>query len=76
MRQATAVKIRPFTPEQITTCERIAALMTKHIRNQLTDQEREELHEWVGGSEKRIKLFEEISDPEKIEKALALFNSK
>lgn len=67
--------MKAFTVQQITTAERIAKLIAKHVRKELTEEEDEELGAWIGANPKRIKLFEEMTDPVRIKKALEILNS-
>lgn len=58
-----------------TTLPRIAKLLAGHVRKELTDEEKEELDEWIGSNEKNIQLFKELTDPVRIKKAFELLSS-
>jgi hypothetical protein len=53
---------------------RISRLITGYIMGTLTPEEHDELDEWVGANEKNMRLFEELTDPNKIEEALKILN--
>lgn len=68
--------MKEFTSQQIETCERIAQLFARHIRRTITQQEREELQEWVGANPTiRIPVFKELTNRRKIKKAMKILNS-
>lgn len=48
--------------------ERIAYLINGFIQKNLTESEHDELDEWVSASMKNQRLFEELTDPENIQK--------
>lgn len=52
-----------------TNLARIAHLLAGYVRKELTDEEKEELDEWIGSNEKNIQLFKELTDPVRIKKA-------
>lgn len=53
---------------------RIAALLIKYLRKQITPDEDDELGEWVGASDKNAKLFNELTDHKRVNLALKLLN--
>jgi hypothetical protein len=53
---------------------RIAKLLTGYMRDTLTSVEHDELDEWVGASDKNMRLFEELTDERRVSQALELFN--
>jgi ferric-dicitrate binding protein FerR (iron transport regulator) len=53
---------------------RIASLLAGYIRDTLTPAEHDELDEWVGASDKNMRLFEELTDEKRIQLALELLN--
>ena len=53
---------------------RIATLMAGYMRDTLTPKEHDELDEWVGASDKNMRLFEELTDERRIQLALELLN--
>jgi transmembrane sensor len=53
---------------------RIAALLAGYIRDTLTPAEHDELDEWVGASDRNMRLFEELTDEKRIQLALELLN--
>jgi transmembrane sensor len=55
---------------------RIASLLAGYIRDSLTPAEHDELDEWVGASDRNMRLFEELTDEKRIELALELLNDK
>lgn len=59
--------------------QRAAYLIVGYNRSTLTDQERDELDDWVGASESNMRLFAELTDKSNLEKELRLresFNSE
>jgi hypothetical protein len=56
--------------------KRIATLLCGYMRDSLTPQEHDELDEWVGASDKNMRLFEELSDESRVLAALALLNDE
>jgi hypothetical protein len=46
---------------------RIASLLAGYIRDTLTPAEHDELDEWVGASDKNMRLFEELTDEKRIQ---------
>src|SRR5688500_18936828 len=53
---------------------RIATLLAGYMRDNLTPAEHDELDEWVGASDKNMRLFEELTDERKVQLALDLLN--
>jgi transmembrane sensor len=53
---------------------RIATLLAGYMRKNLTPAEHDELDEWVGASDKNMRLFEELTDERNLKKALEIFN--
>jgi len=53
---------------------RIATLLAGYMRNNLTLDEQCELDEWIGASDKNLKLFKELTDPKRVQLALELFS--
>lgn len=53
---------------------RIATLLAGYMREKLSPSEHDELDEWVGASEKNMRLFEELTDERKVQLALELLN--
>ncbi len=56
--------------ENIDDAQRIARLIAGYIRHTLTDEERDELDEWVTSSDHNMRLFAEMTDEKNIEKGL------
>ncbi len=54
--------------------KRIATLLAGYMRKNLTQDELCELHEWVGASDKNNRLFNELTDPKRVQLALELFD--
>jgi hypothetical protein len=52
--------------------KRLAYLITGFLGEKLTNEEHDELDEWVGSCDKNMKLFEELTDPNRIKKAYDL----
>jgi transmembrane sensor len=52
--------------------KRIAALLAGYIRGTLSPAQHDELDEWVGASDKNMRLFEEFTDDNRIHQALEL----
>ena len=55
---------------------RIAKLLAGYMRDTLTPAEHDELDEWVGASDKNMKLFEELTDENRVRLALELLNDQ
>ncbi len=53
---------------------RIATLLAGYMRDNLTPAEHDELDEWVGASDKNMRLFEELTDERRVQLALDLLN--
>jgi ferric-dicitrate binding protein FerR (iron transport regulator) len=53
---------------------RIATLLAGYMRDNLTPSEHDELDEWVGASDKNMRLFEELTDERRVQLALELLN--
>lgn len=53
---------------------RIATLLAGYMRDNLTPAEHDELDEWVGASDKNMRLFEELTDERRVQLALELLN--
>lgn len=53
---------------------RIATLLAGYMRDNLTPPEHDELDEWVGASDKNMRLFEELTDERRVQLALELLN--
>jgi hypothetical protein len=53
---------------------RIASLLAGYIRDSLTPAEHDELDEWVGASDRNMRLFEELTDEKRLQLALELLN--
>jgi len=53
---------------------RIATLLAGYMRDALTPAEHDELDEWVGASDKNMRLFEELTDERRVQLALELLN--
>jgi hypothetical protein len=56
--------------------KRIATLLAGYMRDNLTPAEHDELDEWVGASEKNMRLFEELTDESRVALALAVLNDE
>lgn len=54
--------------------KRIATLLAGYMRETLTSTENDELDEWVGASDKNMRLFEELTDERRVTLALELLN--
>ncbi len=54
---------------------RIATLLAGYMRDTLTEHEHDELDEWVGASDKNMRLFEELTDENRVKLALELLNT-
>jgi hypothetical protein len=63
------------TPHHI-KAKRIATLLAGYMRDNLTPAEHDELDEWVGASDKNMKLFEELVDESRLTLALAILNDE
>jgi hypothetical protein len=55
---------------------RIATLLAGYMRDNLTQQEHDELDEWVGASDKNMRLFEELTDESRVAAALCILNDE
>jgi hypothetical protein len=55
---------------------RIATLLAGYMRDNLTQQEHDELDEWVGASDKNMRLYEELTDESRVAAALQLLNDE
>jgi hypothetical protein len=53
---------------------RIATLLAGYMRKTISPQEQDELDEWVGASDKNMRLFEELIDESRVTLALAILN--
>jgi hypothetical protein len=53
---------------------RIATLLAGYMRDNLTPPEHDELDEWVGSSDRNMRLFEELTDERRVQLALELLN--
>src|SRR5205085_5181436 len=53
---------------------RIATLLAGYMRDNLTPAEHDELDEWVGASDKNMRLFEELTDERRVQLALDILN--
>lgn len=49
---------------------RVAYLLTGYMKQTLTEREHDELDEWVGASDKNMRIFEVLTDEKNIEAAL------
>lgn len=54
---------------------RLAILLTKKFKGTITEEEKCELEEWAGSSDKHERLYKELTDRKRIKKALKIFNS-
>jgi inactivated superfamily I helicase len=52
----------------------IATLLAGYMRKNLSQDDLCELHEWAGASDKNHRLFNELTDPKRVQLALELFN--
>lgn len=59
----------------IAQAQRIAPLMVKYMKKKLTRAEKEELDEWLGANPKREQLFNEMTDPVRIKKAMEILST-
>jgi ferric-dicitrate binding protein FerR (iron transport regulator) len=50
----------------------IAGLLSKHLKGNLTTEEKLQLHEWIGGDEQRRQLWEDINDADVQQAAIKL----
>lgn len=48
--------MKPITPEYMAKVERIAYLLKRLLRNEITIEEKNELDEWIGTDPGRLKL--------------------
>ena len=55
---------------------RIATLLAGYMRDTLTPAEHDELDEWVGASDRNMRLFEELTDENRVRSALELLNDQ
>lgn len=55
--------------------ERIVYLIAGHLRGTLTDEEADELDNWITESDENLALFEKLTDEENIEAAMDRFHS-
>lgn len=53
---------------------RLATLLAGYMRGTLNEEEHNELDEWVGASDKNMKLFEELTDKGNVNLALKILN--
>jgi len=58
----------------ITNADRVAYLVAGYIRQTLTDEEHDELDQWITASDDNQRLFEELTDPVNIQKRLGQFD--
>lgn len=49
---------------------RIAYLLTRFMHQTITSEENDELDEWVGASDKNMRIFESLTDEENVQAAL------
>jgi hypothetical protein len=56
--------------------KRIATLLAGYMRHNLTPQEQDELDEWVGASDKNMRLYEELTDERRVALALQILNDE
>lgn len=55
---------------QAEKAQRISYLISAYLRKSITTEEHDELDEWVGASDENMLIFEELTDEEKMKKAL------
>jgi transmembrane sensor len=56
--------------DPLPVAERIAYLIAGFLRNSLTEEEHDELDDWVVASDENTRLFEELTDPDNLEAML------
>lgn len=54
----------------------ISMLLQKHVKNELTDQEKQRLSDWVNASEANKRVFAELTDEESLNAAFAEYSSQ
>jgi hypothetical protein len=65
--------MKRINTEMVDKAERIAVLMVRYMLEIIPAEEHDELDEWVGDSDLNMQLFEEMTNPEKIENKLRKF---
>jgi ferric-dicitrate binding protein FerR (iron transport regulator) len=50
--------------------QRISYLISAYLRKSITPEEHDELDEWVGANDENMRIFEELTDEDKMKKAL------
>ena len=58
--------------QRLQQAQRLARLITGFLRENLTERERAELDAWVGESDENMQLFEELTDENNLQQAMAL----
>lgn len=59
-------KIKDISTDQVAQAERMAVLMVRFMLETITPEDHDELDEWVGKSDLNMRLFEEMTNTEKI----------
>src|SRR4051812_33854460 len=59
----------------IEKAQRIAQLIAGYLRQSLTPAEHDELDEWVGESDTNMKIFEELTDTNKLQEGINFMES-
>jgi len=64
----------PFEPDpqQEEKAERIAYLVSRFIHNELTDEDRDELDNWISESDDNVLLFEQMTDEKNLARMMAV----
>jgi transmembrane sensor len=62
--------MKPAAENDNKYAERMAYLIAGHLHGTLTEEESNELDEWITGSDENLELFEKLTDEENIENAL------
>ncbi|NCU06395.1 MAG: FecR domain-containing protein, partial [Chitinophagaceae bacterium] len=65
----------PITPVYIESADRIAFLITGYIRSILSDEEKDELDNWITSNDANVELFAQLTDPARLDDSLKTYNS-
>lgn len=65
----------PISPLSIENADRIAFLITGYIRSTLTDEEKDELDDWITLNDHNVELFAKLTNPSQLDEELKSYNS-
>jgi len=65
----------PISTLNIENADRIAFLITGYIRSTLTDEEKDELDDWITLSDHNVELFARLTNPTLLDEAIKSYNS-